>query len=215
MANEPKVTKLTPAKPAAVKPDAEQIAAAATASMETAAMAVSEAAAPAASAETAMKAALAPVPEAATLANKTIDTSVAKTRTAMEKSMDQATRTTEGFYKATEEAVEFGRGNIEALTKATQTYVTGLQDLSKQAFAVMQAMNEQAIANAKALATVKSLKEAAELQSSFAKAQLEKSISEATKLNEAAFKLAEQSSAPIAARMTLAMEKMARPAAMV
>lgn len=215
MASEPKVTRLTPAKPAVEKPAAETIVAAAKASMDTAAIAVGEAAALAAApAEMAAKTAPTSPPAAAQLANKTIDTSVAETRTAMEKSMDQATRTAEGFYKATEEAVEFGRGNIEALTKATQTYVSGLQDLSKQAFAVMQALNEQAVANAKALATVKSLKEAAELQSSFAKAQLEKSISEATRLNEAAFKLAEQSSAPIAARMTLAMEKMARPVAM-
>ncbi|WP_235035229.1 phasin family protein [Roseomonas sp. 18066] len=129
--------------------------------------------------------------------------------------MDQITRGTEGFYKATEEAVEFGRGNLEALTKATQTYITGLQDLSKQAFAVMQGLNEQAVANAKALSSVKSLKEAAELQTGFAKLQLEKSIAEATKLNEAAFKLAEQSSAPIAARMTLAVEKFSRPTNLV
>ncbi len=152
---------------------------------------------------------------AAGLATRTIATSAAQTRTAMEKSMDQITRGTEGFYKATEEAVEFGRGNLEALTKATQTYITGLQDLSKQAFAVMQGLNEQAVANAKALSSVKSLKEAAELQTGFAKLQLEKSIAEATKLNEAAFKLAEQSSAPIAARMTLAVEKFSRPTNLV
>ncbi|WP_419896686.1 phasin family protein [Roseomonas sp. USHLN139] len=152
---------------------------------------------------------------AAGSATKTIATSAAETRTAMEKSMDQITRGTEGFYKATEEAVEFGRGNLEALTKATQTYITGLQDLSKQAFAVMQGLNEQAVANAKALSSVKSLKEAAEIQAGFAKAQLEKSMAEATRLNEAAFKLAEQSSAPIAARMTLAVEKFSRPTNLV
>jgi hypothetical protein len=53
-----------------------------------------------------------------------------------------------------------------------------------------------------------------ELQTTFAKSQMEKGMAEATKLNEAAFKLAEQSSAPIAARMTLAMERIARPAAL-
>jgi phasin family protein len=159
-----------------------------------------------------------PIPTAtaaAETATKTIATSAAQTRTAMEKSMDQMTRGTEGFYKATEEAVEFGRGNLEAFTKATQTYFTGLQDLSKQAFTVMQNLNEQAVANAKALASVKSLKEAAEIQAGFAKAQLEKSMAEATRLNEAAFKLAEQSSAPLAARMTLAVEKFGRPTNLV
>lgn len=137
----------------------------------------------------------------------------AQARTAMEKSMEQMTRSAEGFYKVTEEAVEFGRGNVEALTKATQTYVSGLQELGKQAFAAFQSLNEQAVQNAKAMTSVRSLKDAAEMQTNFAKAQIEKSISEATKLNEAAFKLAEQSSAPIAARMTLAFEKLSRPVA--
>ncbi|KAA2212319.1 phasin family protein [Pseudoroseomonas oryzae] len=142
----------------------------------------------------------------------TLQAEAEKTRTAMERSMDQATRTADGFYKATEEAMEFGRGNVEAFTKATQTYMTGMQELSKQAFTVMQSLNEQALQNAKALAAVKSLRDAMEMQANFAKSQLEKGVAEATKLNEAAFKLAEQSSAPIAARMTLAMERLARPA---
>ncbi|MCI0752938.1 phasin family protein [Teichococcus vastitatis] len=145
---------------------------------------------------------------------KTLQTGAEQSRTATERSMDQATRTADGFRKATEEAMEFSRGNVEALTKATQTYMSGMQELSKQAFAVMQAMNEQALQNAKALATVKSLRDAMELQTTFAKSQMEKGMAEATKLNEAAFKLAEQSSAPIAARMTLAMERIARPAAL-
>ncbi|HWL82251.1 MAG TPA: phasin family protein [Roseomonas sp.] len=190
MANEPKAGKTAPEKP-------------------------SIAAAPA-PVEKAAKAAMTTVAEPAqNLAGKTIEESGAQTRTAMEKSMEQATRTTDGFYKATEEAMEFGRGNFEAFTKATQTYVSGLQELSKQAFTAMQALNEQAVQNAKAMATVRSLKEAADLQSTFAKTQLEKSVAEATKLSEAAFKLAEQSAAPIAARMTLAVERMTRPSALV
>ena len=130
----------------------------------------------------------------------------------METKMDQITRSTEGFYKASEDAVEFGRGNLEAFAKASQTYFSGLQDLGKQAFAVWQSLGEQGVQNARALASVKSIKEAAELQSGFAKSALETSVAEATKLNEAAFKLAEQASAPIAARVTLAMEKFGRPA---
>jgi len=166
-------------------------------------------------AEKALKAAPPPAEPVQKMAAKTTDQGLTEAHTAMEKSMDQATRTTDGFYKATEEAMEFGRGNFEAFTKATQTYVSGLQELSKQAFAAMQALNEQAVQNARALTAVKSLKEAADLQASFAKAQLEKSMTEATKLGEAAFKLAEQSSAPIAARVTLAMERLSRPSVAV
>ncbi|MFC3125848.1 phasin family protein [Pseudoroseomonas globiformis] len=144
--------------------------------------------------------------------HETSDSGVAGGPPAMESKMDQATRTVDGFNKAAEEAMEFGRGNLEAFTKATQTYMSGMQELSRQAFAVMQGLNEQALQNARAMTSVKSLKEAAEMQVTFTKAQLERSMTEATKFNEAAFKLAEQSSAPIAARMTLAVERLARPA---
>ncbi|WP_241749691.1 phasin family protein [Teichococcus aerophilus] len=125
---------------------------------------------------------------------------------------DQMTKMTDGMQKSTEDAVEFGRGNFEAFTKATQAYVTGLQDLSRQAFAMAQGFGEQAVENAKALSSVKSLKEASELQASFARSAIEKSVAETTKLNEAAFKLAEQASAPLAARWTLAVEKFTKAA---
>ena len=42
---------------------------------------------------------------------------------------------------------------------------------------------------------------------------MEKSMSETAKLNEAAIKLVEQVAQPVAARMTVAMEKMAKPIA--
>jgi phasin family protein len=131
------------------------------------------------------------------------------------KMSDQMTKTADGLYKSAEDVVEFGRGNFEAMTKATQAYVAGMQELSRQAFAVAQGFGEQAVENAKALSSVKSVKEAADLQASFARTAVEKTISETTKLNEAAFKLAEQASAPLAARWTLAMEKFAKPVARV
>ena len=134
-------------------------------------------------------------------------------RTTMEKSMEQATKTAEGFFKAAEEAAEFGRGNIEAFTKATQALTVGMQDLGKQYFAVSQALTDHALESAKAFAAVKSLKEAADIQASFAKASMERTMSEATKLQEAAYRLAEQAAAPITARMTLAAENFAKPLA--
>jgi phasin family protein len=144
---------------------------------------------------------------------KIIDNGATQARAAMEKGMEQATKSAEGFFKAAEEAAEFGRGNLEAFTKATQTLTVGFQDLGKQYFAVSQALTDHALESAKALAAVKSLKEAADIQAAFAKASMERTMSEATKLQEAAYRLAEQASAPLAARMTLAVEKMAKPLA--
>ncbi|MBU8538589.1 phasin family protein [Falsiroseomonas tokyonensis] len=165
-------------------------------------------------------AAAAAATQAATAATETpaaakaaMDEGAAKARMTMEQGMQQMTKTTEGFYKAAEEAAEFGRGNLEAMTKATQMLTAGMQDLGKQYVAMSQAITEHAMESAKALSGVKSLKEAADIQAAFAKASLERTMSETAKLQEAAFRLAEQAGAPLAARMTLAVEKFSKPLA--
>lgn len=146
-------------------------------------------------------------------AKKFVEDGATQARVAMEKGMEQATKTAEGFFKAAEEAAEFGRGNIEAMTKAAQTLTAGFQDLGKQYFAVSQALTDHALESAKALAAVKSLKEAADIQAAFAKASFERAMSETAKLQEATYRLAEQAGAPLAARMTLAVEKFGKPLA--
>ena len=128
----------------------------------------------------------------------------------MENTMQQANKAAETFLKAAEDAAEFGRGNVEALTRATQIYVAGVQDLGRQTFALVQGLTDQAIEGAKALSTVKSLQEAATVQSNYARAVFEKSVTESAKLSEAALKLAEQTFAPLSARFTLAAERLTR-----
>jgi phasin family protein len=151
--------------------------------------------------------------QGATQAKKLMEGGATQARAAMEKGMEQMTKTAEGFFKAAEEAAEFSRGNIEAMTKSAQLFAVGFQDIGKQMFAVSQALTDHAMESAKAMAAVKSLKEAADIQAAFAKASMERSMSEATKLQEASFKLAETAYAPLTARMTLAVEKFAKPLA--
>lgn len=114
--------------------------------------------------------------------------------------------------KTAEEVVAFGQGNVEALVKSGQIWSTGMQDLSKQMAASAQASYEEALAAFKALTTVKSLKEAVDLQVGFARAALEKSMVESSKYTDASLKLAEQAIAPISTRMTLAVEKFTKSA---
>ncbi|WP_237215244.1 phasin family protein [Falsiroseomonas oryziterrae] len=136
-----------------------------------------------------------------------------RARVAMESGMEQMTKQAETFFKAAEDAAEFGRGNIEAFTKSAQLMAVGFQDIGKQVFAATQALTDHALESAKALAAVKSLKEAADIQAAFAKASLERSMSEAAKLQEATYKLAETAYAPLTARVNLAVEKFGKPLA--
>jgi phasin family protein len=111
------------------------------------------------------------------------------------------------MIKTTEEFVAFNQGNLEAVVKSGQIWFAGVQDLSRQVAATAQASFEQGLANFKAMTAVKSFKEAVELQSNLTRSAVEKTLSESSKLTDASLKLTEQTFAPLAARVTLAVEK--------
>jgi phasin family protein len=113
--------------------------------------------------------------------------------------------------KTTEELMAFGQGNVEALLKSSQIWAAGVQDLGKHVAATAQATMDETMATVKAISSVKSLKEAMDLQASFAKTAMEKMLAETGKITDASMKLAEQAIAPITERVTIATEKFARP----
>ena len=114
--------------------------------------------------------------------------------------------------KATEDFVTFGQGNVEALVKSSQIWAAGVQDLSKQFAASAQAQFEETVGLFKALSGVKSLKDAVDLHSNLARTSFEKSVAEAGRFTDASFKLAEQATAPLLARVTLAADKFTKTA---
>ncbi len=114
--------------------------------------------------------------------------------------------------KTAEEFVTFSQGNMEALMKSGQIWVTGVQDLSKHVAAAAQASMEESLSTFKAMTSVKSLKEAFDLQTAFARSAMEKTVTESSKLSDASFKLTEQALAPITARVTVAVEKFSKAA---
>lgn len=146
-------------------------------------------------------------------AKKLMEDGTVQARAAVEQGIETANKTAADMMKAAEDAVDFGRGNFEAVTKASQIYVTGVQDLSRQAIAMVQAMSEHTIEGMKTLSSVKSLKEAADFQAAFTKASLERAMNDAAKLQEAAMKMTETTLEPLAARVGVAMEKMTKPLA--
>jgi phasin family protein len=129
-----------------------------------------------------------------------------ETQAKMKEGMEKAMKTAEEF-------VAFGQGNLEALLKSGQIWAAGVQDLSKQVAATAQASFDETVSTFKAMTTVKSLKDAMDLQANLARSTMEKTLAESGKLTDASFKLAEQTIAPITARVTLAVEKFAKSAA--
>jgi phasin family protein len=116
------------------------------------------------------------------------------------------------MMKSTEDLVAFGQANLEAFVKSGQIWSAGVQELTKQMATSAKASFEDSMSTFKAMSTVKSVKEAIDLQSTFAKATLEKAMAESNKLTDASIKLTEQTLAPITARVTVAVETFGKTA---
>jgi phasin family protein len=128
-------------------------------------------------------------------ATKGLETSQAKLKEGVEKAVKQS-----------EEMLAFSKGNMEAIVKASQIYAAGFQDITKHMAASSKTSLEESVAFTKSLMGVKSVKEAVDLQTGFAKSSIEKAVAEGNKLTEASVKLAETAIAPLTARIALAVE---------
>ena len=137
---------------------------------------------------------------------------VAKATAGLEATQEKMKEGVSKVMKTTEELVAFGQGNVEAMMKSSQIWASGMQDLSKHLAAAAQTSLNDSMAAFKAMTSVKSFKDAIELQSSFARSALEKSVAESGKLTDASLKLTEQALAPITARVTVAVEKFSNAA---
>ena len=148
-------------------------------------------------------------PEAARSFEKTVDglkQSAATATASLEQAQVQLKQGYDRAVKTAEQFAKFHQGNLEALMKASQIFTAGLQDITKHMAANAQANMEESVSTLRALSTVKSVKEAMELQTNFAKSSLEKAMSEGSKLTETGLKLAEQAYAPLTARVNAAVE---------
>ena len=145
--------------------------------------------------------------------NQNVDT----TLVAMKEGMEKATKGLEAsqvkikegvekMMKTAEQMVSFSQGNMEAMIKATQIYASGVQEISKQLASSSKASLENSVAFTKTLMGVKSVKEAVDLQSGFAKSSLESAVSETNRIADASVKLAEHAMAPLTERMSKAVE---------
>ncbi len=133
------------------------------------------------------------------------NTQLENTQTEMKTNMDNA-------IKSAEDLVSFSQGNVEAVVKSGQIWAAGVQEFTKSFATLAQAQMDQTVSVWKAMSGVKSLKDAMDLQSNLARSTVEAAMNETGKLTDASMKLAEQTFAPITARVTLAVEKFGRAA---
>ena len=110
------------------------------------------------------------------------------------------------------EATEFAKGNVEAIVESTKVYAAGVQDLSKAYAAEAKSAFETLTADVKELASVKSPAELFQLQARLARRNFDALVAYGSKSTDAVSKLASEAFAPISGRISLAAEKISKPA---
>jgi phasin family protein len=141
-----------------------------------------------------------------------VTSEVVETTSSIEPTQPTITQGIKSMMKTTEDFVAFGQANLEAFVKSGQIWSAGVQELTKQIASSAKASFDESVSTFKAMSTAKSVKEAMDLQSNFAKAALEKAMAESNKLTDASIKLTEQTLAPITARVTVAVETFGKAA---
>ncbi|MBL8807820.1 MAG: TIGR01841 family phasin [Rhodospirillales bacterium] len=125
---------------------------------------------------------------------------------------EQADKVQAQSAKAFEDMAKFSKDNLDAVVSASTVYAKGFETFGKAFYALSQETVEASATVAKALLGAKTLKEAVDLQTDFAKTTFDKFVAESTKLSEMSIKVANEALEPINARVNVAVEKMLKPA---
>lgn len=102
---------------------------------------------------------------------------------------------------------EVQRDALETVVKAGQIYGEGLKSLAAHAAETNRTQFEESIAHLRALTGVKSIHEAMELQTQYARTAASRALTEGSTMVESGLELAEKTLAPITARAREAAEK--------
>lgn len=112
-----------------------------------------------------------------------------------------------------QDAVEFSQGNVEAVMKSGEIFSKGVQDLNAMWMDTAKVALEEQAATAKSAMECRSLPDMVELQSDLAKVNYDKALEGGRKFSDASLKVLEEATEPLAERVSLAVEKYAKPIA--
>ncbi len=146
-------------------------------------------------------------------AKKTAETEYAAK--AKELAADVQTRAKAAYDKGTEltkDAVEFQKGNLEALVESGKILASGMQDMGRTYVEEAKSAAETVQEDVKKFAAVKSPTELFQLQGEIARRNFDALVSTTSKNTEAMLKLANEAFAPVSNRMSLAAEKVRKAA---
>jgi hypothetical protein len=108
----------------------------------------------------------------------------------------------ETWTKAYERFAGFGKENVEAYLQSATAVAKAFERINPEAFSFSKQQVEDGIAAFRAVSGAKSVHEAFEVQSDFAKSALDAYIAQATKINDLVMDAAKQAVEPLNARFS-------------
>jgi hypothetical protein len=128
---------------------------------------------------------------------------------------DLQTRARAAYEKSTEvatEVTEFTKGNVEAIVESSKILASGAQSLGKTYAEEAKSAYETITADVKELAAVRTPAELFQLQGKIMRRNFDAFVSTTSRNSEAVLKLANDTIAPFAGRVTVAAEKFSKVA---
>lgn len=110
-----------------------------------------------------------------------------------------------------ERLTELGRENFAALLRANTALSQGLEEMGKEVISYARRSFEQAAETATALLGAKTLEDVFQLNSEFAKTNLERVIERSAKLSEMGAKIANEALAPLGSRVEATLQTLSKP----
>lgn len=117
------------------------------------------------------------------------------------------------MFKNYEDVVSYNKENVDAFVEANNIMVKGVQDINKVLFSMAQKNMEETVSLTQKIFGCKSMEDMVKLQSDLMKNSYAMSFDEGRKISDMAVKLAEEASAPITDRVSVAVEKATKPLA--
>jgi phasin family protein len=128
-------------------------------------------------------------------------------------SKEQMEKFSANAFKAYEDLSAFSKGNYDAYVTASTIMAKGAETIGKTVMQYTKESLETGAQTAMALLGTKTLREAVDLNTDFAKQSFDKMVAEGTKLSEMTIKVSNEAFEPISARFNVAVEKMLKPMA--
>ena len=114
----------------------------------------------------------------------------------------------ETVTKGLEQFSALGKGSVEAYMQAATVFAKTLERVNGEVFNFSKQQMEDGVAAFKAVSGAKSVHEAWEVQTDFAKSALDAYVAQATKLNDLWMDAAKQAAEPFSSRFAEMTEKM-------